>query len=438
MNLLAKFFSRIVSRYFPDAYVLAVILTILTFISGVVFTESSPSEMLNFWGNGLWSMLNFTMQMVLVIVTGHALASTRQAQALMNKVAGMVSHPPMVAATIALFSAVMCSIQWGFGLIVSALLARQFAQRVKGVDYRVLVAAAYMGFMTWHGGLMASIPLVAATPGNLLESEIGLIPVTETIFSTYNLITLLGLFVIIPLVAHAVHPKPGEVFTIDPELLKEPEKAPVKFGGDTPAEKVENSRLLAAIAALMGFGYLGYVWATQGFKLDLNMGNLLFLSLGLLLHGTPVAYADAIKKGAMATASVVLQFPMYGGIQFMMEESGMGQSVTDWFVSMGDASTYPMLTFIASAVVNFVVPSGGGHWIVQGPLVMPGAIELGVDAGKAAMAIAYGDMWSNMAQPFWALPALAVAGLGIRDIMGYTITLMVVTLPLFVFTMFVL
>ena len=438
MNLLAKFFSRIVSRYFPDAYVLAVILTILTFVSGVIFTDSSPVDMINHWGDGLWSMLNFTMQMVLVIVTGHALASTRPAQALMNRVASMVSHPPAVAATIALFSAVMCSIQWGFGLIVSALLARQFAQRVKGVDYRVLVAAAYMGFMTWHGGLMASIPLVAATPGNLLESEIGLIPVTETIFSTYNLITMLGLFVIIPLVAYAVHPKPGDVFVVDPELLREPEPAPLKTGGDTPAEKLENSRALATIAALFGFGYICYIWLTEGFKLDLNMGNLMFLSLGLLLHGTPVAYAQAIKNGAMATASVVLQFPMYGGIQYMMEESGMGQSLTDWFVSMADVTTYPMLTFIASAVVNFVVPSGGGHWIVQGPLIMPGAVELGVDAGKAAMAIAYGDMWCNMAQPFWALPALAVAGLGIRDIMGYTITLMIATLPIFVLTLFVL
>lgn len=162
---------------------------------------------------------------------------------------------------------------------------------------------------------------------------------------------------------------------------------------------------------------------------------MLFLCLGIILHGSPIAYAAAIKNGAVATSSVILQFPFYGGIQYMMEESSLGADITLWFVESASASTYAVWTFFASALVNFFVPSGGGHWIVQGPLIMPGAVELGVDLGKTAMAIAYGDMWSNMAQPFWALPALAVAGLGIRDIMGFTITAMLVTLPIFMITL---
>ncbi len=440
MNLLASFFTKLVSRYLPDAYVLAIILTLAVFFSGIAFTESSVSSMIGYWGDGVWALLKFTMQMCIVIVTGHALASARQVQVLMKKITSLVHQPAMAAAVVGLFSAVMCSIQWGFGLIVSALLARQFAKHIKGVDYRVLVAAAYMGFMTWHAGLMASIPLVAATEGHLLESMVGIIPVTDTIFTSYNMILVAALYVAIPLVAYSVHPRdPKAVVTINPALLAEDEQEAIeKPVCATPAERLENSRILGIAVGLLGLSYMGYLWLTQGFKLDLNIGNLLFLSLGVLFHGSPISYARAIKNGAMATSSVILQFPFYGGIQRMMDHSGLGESVTKWFVDAGSEATFPALTFFASAVINFVVPSGGGHWIVQGPLVMPGAIELGVDSGVAAMSIAYGDMWSNMAQPFWALPALAVAGLGIRDIMGFTITAMVVTLPLFMFTLFVL
>ncbi len=439
MQLLAGFFTRLVSRYLPDAYVLAVILTLLTFVSGIIFTSSTPVDMVGYWGKGVWSLLTFTMQMCLVIVTGHALASTKAVKILMQKISATVHQPAMAAAVVALFSAIMCSIQWGFGLIVAALLARQFARHVKGADYRVLVAAAYMGFMTWHAGLMASIPLVAATPGHLLEAQTGLIPVTDTIFSSYNMIIVAALYIILPIVAYSVHPKPANVVTADPKLLKdEEEEEPLLKANMTPAERLENSRILAYFIGLLGLAYIAYTWATRGFVLDLNLGNLLFLALGLLLHGSPITYAKAIKNGAIATASVMLQFPFYGGIQYMMEHSGMAQSITHWFVDASSAETFPALTFFASGVINFVVPSGGGHWIVQGPLVIPAALDLGVDVGVAAMAISYGDMWSNMAQPFWALPALAVAGLGIRDIMGFTITAMVVTLPLFMGVLFFL
>lgn len=406
LNIIANVLTKFVSRYLPDAYVLAVVLTLVIFAAGVLFTESTALQMVEYWGDGLWSMMTFTMQMCLVIVTGHALASTNPVQKLMQRIALSVQNPPVVAATVALFSAVMCSIQWGFGLIVSAMLAREFARRVEGVDYRVLIAAAYMGFMTWHGGLMASIPLVAATDGHLLQSITGIIPVSETIFSGYNAITIFSLFIVLPIIAYLIHPKGKDVVTVDPKILAQVEIIVEKQEHPTIANRLENSRILAYSVGLLGFSYIGYLWFTQGFKLDLNIGNMLFLCLGIILHGSPIAYASAIKNGAVATSSVILQFPFYGGIQYMMEESSLGADITLWFVESASASTYAVWTFFASALVNFFVPSGGGHWIVQGPLIMPGAVELGVDLGKTAMAIAYGDMWSNMAQPFWALPAL--------------------------------
>ncbi len=435
LSIIANALTKLVSRFLPDAYVLAIILTLIIFLAGVIFTDSTAIEMVDYWGDGLWSMLTFTMQMCLIIVTGHALASTKQIQVIMKKIALSVQSPPMVAATVALFSAVMCSIQWGFGLIVSAMLAREFARNVEGVDYRVLIAAAYMGFMTWHGGLMGSIPLVAATEGHLLQSITGIIPVSETIFSNYNIITIVCLFIALPIIAYLIHPKAKDVVTIDPKILLQAEIVEGKQDAPTIANRLEHSRFLAYSIGALGFTYVGYMWINQGFKLDLNLGNMIFLCLGIILHGSPIAYTVAIKNGITATSSVVLQFPFYGGIQYMMEKSSLGGDITLWFVESASAKSYAVLTFFSSALVNFFVPSGGGHWIVQGPLIMPGAVELGVDLGKTAMAIAYGDMWSNMAQPFWALPALAVAGLGIRDIMGFTITAMLVTLPIFMITL---
>ena len=167
-------------------------------------------------------------------------------------------------------------------------------------------------------------------------------------------------------------------------------------------------------------------------NININTVNMIMVIAGLILHRTPMAYARAISNAARGTAAIMIQFPFYAGIQIMMEDSGLGGLITNWFVEIATKETFPILAFFSSALINFAVPSGGGHWVVQGPFVMPAAQALGVDLGKAAMAIAYGEAWMNMAQPFWALPALAIAGLGVRDIMGYCVTALIVTGPIFV------
>jgi len=160
----------------------------------------------------------------------------------------------------------------------------------------------------------------------------------------------------------------------------------------------------------------------SGFNLDINTVNLVFLAAGIVLHKTPMAYARAVSAAAKGTAGILIQFPFYAGIQAVMDHSGLAGVITKWFVDIANVHTFPLLAFLSSGLINFAVPSGGGHWVVQGPFVMPAAQALGADMGKAAMAIAYGEAWTNMAQPFWALPALAIAGLGVRDIMGYCVT----------------
>ncbi len=188
----------------------------------------------------------------------------------------------------------------------------------------------------------------------------------------------------------------------------------------TPAERLENSMIISLLLGILGFAYI-ILYFVNGGKLGLNSVNLIFLFAGILLHKTPANYLRALNDAIRNTGGIVLQFPLYAGIMGMMVHSGLAGSISQWFVAISTPTTFPFFTFLSAGIVNFFVPSGGGQWAVQGPIVMPAAEALGVPLGKAAMAIAWGDAWTNMVQPFWALPLLGIAGLSIRDIMGYCV-----------------
>ncbi len=432
ITVLSRALTRVVSRYLPDPLVFAVLLTVITFVMGITLTPNGPLELVQMWGNGFWNLLAFTMQMALVLVTGHALASSTPVSKLLGMVASIAKTPAQGVMLVTFASAVACLINWGFGLVLGAMFAREVARRIPKSDYRLLIASAYIGFMTWHGGFSGSVPLVAATKGNPMEKTVGLIPLSDTLFTTYNIGITLALIVVLPLLTWMMHPKASDVVAIDPALLKPEGTTQRVLGPDaTPAERLEESRILAFIIAALGVVFLFMFFQKNGFKPDINTVNLVMLLAGLILHGTPMAYARAIANAARGTASIMIQFPFYGGIQLMIDHSGLGALITNWFVLIANKDTFPVLAFLSSGLINFAVPSGGGHWVVQGPFVMPAAQKLGVDLGKAAMAIAYGEAWMNMAQPFWALPALAIAGLGVRDIMGYCVTALIFTLPIF-------
>lgn len=439
-----------VSRYLPDPLVFAILLTLIIYVAGmfamgtsagmmVLNVDTPPAwpdravMMVDLWGKGFWNLLAFGMQMALVVVTGHALASTSAVKGLMRSLASTARTPTQGVMLTTFVGSIACVLNWGFGLVVGAMFAREVARRVKGSDYRLLIACAYIAFLTWHGGLSGSVPLLAATPGNPMEKTIGLIPATDMLLSGYNLFITIGLIVTLPFLTRMMVPKPGDVVSVNPALLAEEPDFGKVLPPDAPiSERLEESRVLAWLIGLLGVAYLAYGFATQGFNITINTVNLMFLTAGILLHKTPMAYMRAIAAATRSTAGILIQFPFYAGIQLMMDHSGLGGLITQFFIDISTAETFPILTFFSSAIVNFAVPSGGGHWAVQGPFVMPAAQALGADLGKAAMAIAYGEAWMNMAQPFWALPALAIAGLGVRDIMGYCVTALLFSSVIFV------
>jgi len=420
---ISKFFTNIVHRYLPDPLIFAILLTVFVFGMGIGITPKTVSQMVMIWGNGFWNLLAFSMQMALVLVTGHALASSGPVKNAMKAMASVANTPAQGVMLVTFVAAVASVINWGFGLVLGAMFAREVARRIPKSDYSLLIASAYIGFLTWHGGLSGSIPLIAATPGNPLEKTVHLIPVSQTLLTGYNIFITVALIVTLPFLTRMMMKPENEVALIDPSLLKEEDGFQRQLGPNASiAERLEESRILGLVVVAAVVAYLGLRFAENGVKVDINNVNLMFVAAGMLFHKTPMAYARAITAAARGTAGIMIQFPFYAGIQLMMEQSGLGGIITNFFVHIATKETFPLLAFLSSGLINFAVPSGGGHWVVQGPFIMPAAQALGADLGKAAMAIAYGEAWMNMAQPFWALPALAIAGLGVRDIMGYCVT----------------
>jgi len=421
---LAAFFTGIVKRWLPDAFLFAVILTFIVFGLGVGFENQTPVNMVKYWGDGFWKLLAFAMQMVLVLVTGHTLAKTKFVEAILKAIAGVAKTPAQAIVVTTFVALVACWINWGFGLIVGALLSREMVKKVKGIHYGLLVASAYTGFIIWHAGLSGSIPLsVASASGFMATITNGVsVPTSETLFAPFNLVICAIILFTLPIINMLMMPKKEDTVEADPALFAD-EKVAVKEKAAsemTPAEKIENSMIISMLTGAFGIAYI-VKYFMDGGSLGLDSVNMIFLFLGIILHKTPANYLRALNEAVKSTGGIVLQFPLYAGIMGMMVNSGLAASISQWFVEISTPQTFPLFTYLSAGIVNFFVPSGGGQWAVQGPIVMPAAAQIGVPLGKAAMAIAWGDAWTNMVQPFWALPLLAIAGLGIRDIMGYCI-----------------
>lgn len=433
---------KLIRKYLPDPFVFAILLTIVAAVVAMISTGQTPLEVVENWGGGVWSLLAFSMQMALVLVCGSALADAPVIKKGLRKMAALPKTPAAAIVTVTLVSSIACWINWGFGLIVGAIFAKEIARQVKGVDYRLLIASAYSGFVVWHSGLSASIPLAMATEGpSLVEVSRGAItsaiPIGETIFATYNLLIVFAIIVALTVVNTLMHPSAGKAFVVDPALLGDAEEIVDKElcgmdGGKeckvewklTPSEKLNNSMILSGIIAVMGLGYLAVRIFVKGGSLDLNSVIMLFMFLGIVLHKTPIKYVKAVTSSASSCAGILLQFPFYAGIMGIMtsvsaEGVSLAGQISEACVAMSNEKTFPLLSFLSAGIVNVFVPSGGGQWAVQAPIMLPAGVQLGVDPSITGMAIAYGDAWTNLIQPFWALPALAIAKLNAKDIMGY-------------------
>ena len=443
MKAITNLSVRIIERWLPDAFLFAIVLTIVVFIAAMIGTGVGPLQVLSYWGSdsGFWGLVGFSMQMCLVVVLGSALAQAPVVNRLLKSCAGLAHTPKQGILVTVIISGICMWLNWGFGLIAGVLLAKEVARKIPTIDYRVLIAAAYSVICMWHAGLSGSIPLQLTTPGALVTvgyttDATMTVSTAETIFFPVNLVLVVLVIAACALVMVSVLPDKEHSICVDPSLLKEEEVR--TYEKKVPADAIEQSKVLWAITWIAGLVYVVYYFAKIVMNggdvlsgLTLNIVNFIFMFLGILAHGSLRRYIDAIGDAASSAAGIILQFPFYAGIMGMMvgaNENGVSLAsiIANAFVAISNDVTFPMLTFLSAGIVNFFVPSGGGQWAVQGPVMMPAAAEMGVSAARCGMGIAWGDCWTNLIQPFWALPALAIAGLKARDIMGYLVPLLIV------------
>lgn len=448
--------SRVFRRVMPDPFTIAVLLTALVAILALAVGTfparggGPPAESLgerarvlfDAWRgeSGIWSILPFTMQMCLILITGHALAASRPVARVIGRLAEIPRSTAHAAAMVGAAACVSAVINWGLGLLVGALLAREVGRSMtrRGllVHYPLIVAAGYTALMVWHGGLSGSAPLSCTTEAGIRKAlpaasaavqAKALTPLSETIFSAQNLVITAGLLILTPLMLWLLAPRAGQEHAPMPRLPEaRPEEPASEESGGMP-DRLDRSWVVSGgLAVAIGAAVVRHIATRGAMSIGLNEVIGLMLAIGLLAHGSLRAYAAAAEEAARGCAGIILQFPLYGGIIGMMIASGLVEQLANWITRVSTPGTLPLFTFLSAALLNLAIPSGGGQWGIQGPIALQSAIEQNVPSGDIILAVAYGDQMTNMLQPFWALPLLAVTGVKAKDIVGYTAVVMVV------------
>ncbi|WP_026534685.1 short-chain fatty acid transporter [Arthrobacter sp. H14] len=421
--------NSVVERYIPSALVFAVVLTLVVGILALLLTDAGFVDVVSSWGDGLSGLLAFMTQMALILLLGHTLANTGPVRKFLAFLGGVPKSPVQAYVFVFVVAAVASLITWGLGLVVGGLLAREVAAqgREKGMalHFPMLVAAGFSGFVVWHMGYSGSGPLVAATPDSFIAEQLGrTIPVSETTFTWWNITAAIATIIFVALALALVAPRAGDKIIELKVDARNTDDVDIEDEVVTPADHVDASRILTTIVGLALATYL-VIHYVQGGTATLDIVNWTFLALIFLLVRNPFELIGLIKNAASNVGEILLQFPLYAGIMGIMTTTGLITVFSDFLVGIASPATFGVLALLSAGIVNFFVPSGGGQFAVQAPIMLDAADRLGVDPSVAIMAVSYGDQWTNMIQPFWALPLLAIAGLKMRDILGYTMVTLI-------------
>ncbi len=434
-------------RWVPDAFVFALLATLLVCGAALVATPASPGAIVDAWGRGFWDLIPFTLQMALVIITGHVLATSAPVRVLIQRVAAWPTSPQGAVALVAAFAMASSWLNWGFSLVFSAVLARELARRVEGVDYRALAASSFLGLgSVWAQGLSGSAALQMASPGALQPAiralvehggvvPGGLIGFTHTIFLWQSLVSVAIEIVVVTTVMWLATPPASRAKTaamLGIDLGVSEAADPARPASVPPGAWLEHSPLLTWLIVGLGTAYLARYFAAAPDPLNaltLNVVNLVFLLVGFLLHGTPARLMHAVQAATPAVWGVILQFPFYAGIAGVITATHLNEQLANLFVRVSTPETFAPLVAIYSAVLGVFVPSGGSKWVIEAPYVMAAAHTLRVHLGWVVAAYDLGEALANLVQPFWMLPILGLFHLRARDVMGYTLVVFAALLP---------
>ena len=447
--------ETIFKKYLPSPFAIAILLTLFTFILALLFTPAPSNEnhvltILSYWEKGIWntSLLEFGYQMMLILVLGHILVLSAPVTKGINILTSFVTNTSNAVILVSVSTMLVSFFNWGLGLIFGAILARKVAEAAQtrgfAINYPLIGASGYVGLMIWHGGISGSAPLKVSEAGHLQSlmegvgsTQVVTLPNTityaQTVFSSFNLMVFGVLLIAVPLVLYFLSKKVAATPIQLPIYTNDTNK-PKQLKG---AEKLDYSNYLGVCfgsVILIAFCYQYFDPIIQ-LKITPNLLNFFMLGLALLLHGNIANFLAAVEEAIRGASGILIQFPLYFGIMGIMKESGMVVQISDFFVSIATQTTLPLLTFLSAGLVNVFVPSGGGQWVIQGPIVIESALKLGVPLPKAILALSYGDQITNMLQPFWALPLLGITKLKAKEILPYTLLLMLVGTMVFMISL---
>ncbi|MDH3205849.1 MAG: TIGR00366 family protein [Gemmatimonadota bacterium] len=440
-----------VERWMPGPFVFAIVLTYVAGLAAYLSEGAGLSEIAGSWYDGFWSLLQFAMQMVIILVTATVVAYHPRVRGLILRLVRLPSNGRQAVVLVAVGAMLTSWVSWGLGLIFGAILAHEMGKeagrRGTAVHYPLLAVAGYMGIgLTWGWGMSSSAGLLQATEGNVLM-ELGfvdrVIPATAWVFHPYPL-TLTALSITFACIAlYLLSPPDEHCRGIDhyAHLAEAPTPLtePAVSVASSPADHIDNSKILGGLLALTGVVLSVNAFLTEGLgALDLNVLNFAFLMVGLLLYLSPARYQKDFYQAVQGSAGIIMLYPFYAGIIGVMTGTGLVDTITETLLSIATPETFPVIAWITASVMNVFVPSAGGEWaMVGGPMMLAGA-ELGIPHGQTIAAYAVGDSHTNLLNPFWAIPLLAITGLRARDVFGYAITMMLLLVPFLATVLFFL
>ena len=448
---LGEKFTHLFIKYLPNSFVFAIILTLITGIGAITWLGASPMEIIKSWYTGFFDLLGFSMQIALIVITGFSIALSPLVKRGIGSLSTYIKTPAQVYFIVVFIGMLLSMVSFGW-VVITCVLAKELALRVKGINYPFLIACAYFSFNSWVLGLSSSIPLLLNSENNfLIESGLlsEVIPTTYTLQSSLNIIMMVFIVIGGSLLMFLLRPKQCKNKELsdltlsngisEPKTIKE-EAAELKLPFSALSDKLNNSFILQMIIVIMGLTYIVFHFSTRGFDLNFNIMIFIFLIVGMALHQTPSRYVIAMKRSSSNVSGILFQYPFYAGIMGIMLYTGLGDQLGQLMAAVATLNSYPFYAYLTGAIVNFAIPSAGGEFAVLGPSIINAIKELGVGLpenevtamiSRASLSVAYGESLSNLLQPFYLLIIFPIMGTGVkiqaRDVMGYLV------IPFFVF-----
>lgn len=461
MSLIDKYIKGI--RFLlPAPFTIAILLTLFTLVLAFVWPETSVNRDLNSlektifilkaWNKGLWDVkgLSFAIQMMLMLLLGHVLAISKPIDKAINKLLPLCRSNAKSAFIVTFLTLLLSWFNWGLGLVFGAIFCKKIidyaSQFSISINAGLIGAAGYSGLMIWHGGISGSSLVKISELGHLtdlapetVKNRVpDLIDFSNTVFSSMNLVVTCVLIVVLPTIMYYLGKK-TKVMVPKRVLKTKEDKEKTNLIG---IEILDHSKFFGWFIGIMMLLFCIYLAlshpATQSFQfINPNYINFTLLAMALVFHQSLIAFIKACEKAVTGTVGILIQFPLYFGIMGVVSEIGIISDLAVYFQNISNELSYPIFTFFSAGLVNFLVPSGGGQWYIQGPLIIQSTVEMGVSLEKSIMAMAYGDQLTNMMQPFWALPLLGITGLKAKDIIPFTLILMLVGFLVFSFALII-